>query len=358
VNNILVINPGSTSTKIALFQDEKEIFSENVVHSSEELKSFPKLFDQLEYRLKEIYRFIEEKNISPEELDLIMGRGGMLKPLPAGTYEINEEMIKDLKDKSIERWGLEHASNLAAPIASRIASQAGIKACIADPVTVDELSPIAKISGLPEVEYKSTFHALNLRAVGRIIAGQLGKNFSEVNLIGIHTGGGISVVAFEKGKAVDSTRGGMGYGPFSPQRAGTLAIIDVMDMCFSGKYTKRDLIKKFMSQSGLIACLGTDDGKKIEQRINEGDEKARLVYEAMLYQVCKAAGEMAAVLKGKIDGIYLTGGMANSKMIADYIKDRISFLGPYFVYPGENEMEALALAGLRVLRGEEKALIY
>lgn len=356
--NILVINPGSTSTKVALYKNEKEIFSENVIHRPEELKAFPRMFDQYEYRLKGIRELLEEKNIPLEELDMIMARGGLPKPIKAGTYEINDDIISDQRDRCIERWGLEHASNLAAPIARDLAGKTGIKACIADPVTVDELIPLARITGIPEIEYKSTFHALNLRAVGRIVAKELGRNFEDVNLIGVHMGGGISITAFEKGKAIDTTRGGMGYGPFSPQRAGTLAIIDIMELCFSGKYTKKDLIKKFMKDSGLVAHLGTDDCREVEKRIEGGDKKARLIYEAMIYQICKSIGEMAVALSGKIDAIYLTGGMANSGMIENLIKEKVSFLGKIFVYPSENEMYALATAGLRVLRGEEKAIEY
>ena len=358
VFNIFVINPGSTSTKVALFKNEEEVHSKNIIHSAEKLKSFSRMFDQLEYRLADIMEFIKEKNISLKDLHLVMARGGLMKPVRAGTYEVCPEMIGDLRDGCMERWGFEHASNLAASMGKKIAEEAGVKAFIADPVTVDELSPLARISGVPGIEYKSTLHALNLRAVGRIIAEKLNKSFDELNLIGIHMGGGISVAAFEKGKTIEVTRGALGYGPFSSQRAGTLAIADVMDLCFSGDYTKKELMKKFMKNSGLAGYLGTDDGIEIEKRIKEGDEKAKLIYEAMTYQISKSTGAMATVLKGKIDGIYLTGGLANSKMIAELIKERVSFLGKFFVYPSQNEMYALASAGLRVLRGEEKLLSY
>jgi butyrate kinase len=282
-----------------------------------------------------------------------------MKPVPAGTYNIDDSMIGDLRDKSEERWGFEHAANLAAPIAYKIAASFAIPSFIVDPITVYELPPVARISGVPEIEYKSTLHALNLRAVGRLVAKEyLNKRFDEVNMIGTHMGGGISIAAFHNGKAVDVNMGALGYGPFSPQRAGTLAIIDVMNMCFSGKYTKKDLMKKFMKESGLTGYLGTDDAIEIEKRISNGDEKARLIYEAMSYQTAKEIASMAAVMKGSVDGIFLTGGLANSKMIVELIKERVSFIGKFFVYPSQNEMYALALGGLRVLRGEEKALTY
>ncbi|OQA16006.1 MAG: Butyrate kinase 2 [bacterium ADurb.Bin363] len=357
--NILVINPGSTSTKLSLFKNEEELFSENVVHPREELKVFSSMFDQYEYRFKSIMDFINKKGIVIETLHAVVARGGLMKPIPAGTYEINEDMITDLKDKSVEMWSLEHASNLAAPIANKIALKLNIPSFIVDPITVDELTPVAKISGVPEIEHKSTFHALNLRAVGKIVAREaLKSSFHKVNLIGVHMGGGISIVAFEKGKAVDLNRAGLGYGPFSPQRAGTLAIVDVMNLCFSGKYTKKELIKKFMKESGLTGYLGTDDGIEIEKRIETGDDKARLVYEAMPYQTAKKIASMAAVLKGKVDAIFLTGGLANSKMIVGLIKERVNFISKIFVYPSQNEMYALAMGALRVLRGEEKALKY
>ncbi len=357
--NMLVINPGSTSTKISYFRDEKEIFTENIVHTREELKAFHKMFDQFDYRYNIITKFMEEKNIRPEELHAVVARGGLMKPVPAGTYNIDEAMIGDLRDKSEERWGFEHAANLAAPIAYKIAVSLGIPSFIVDPITVSELPPVARISGVPEIEYRSTLHALNLRAVGRLVAQEyLNKRFDEVNMIGTHMGGGISVAAFNHGKAVDVNMGALGYGPFSPQRAGTLAIIDVMNLCFSGKYTQKDLMKKFMKESGLTGYLGTDDAIEIEKRISNGDEKAKLVYEAMAYGTAKEIASMAAVLKGSVDGIFITGGLANSKMVVGTITDMVGFIGKVFIYPSQNEMYALALGALRVLKGEEKALTY
>ncbi|MBC7194519.1 MAG: butyrate kinase, partial [Caldisericia bacterium] len=287
-------------------------------------------------------------------ISCIVGRGGLIKPVESGTYIINEKMIEDLKEA---KRG-EHASNLGAIIAYEIAKELKIPAYIVDPVVVDEMDDVARISGLKGIERKSIFHALNQKAVARRAAKDLGKKYEDVNLIVVHLGGGISVGAHRKGRVVDVNNALNGDGPFAPERAGGLPTQDLVDLCFSGKYTFDEMKKKLAGEGGLVSHLGTNDAREVEKRIENGDSYARLVYEAMAYQVSRTIGEMAAVLKGEIDAIVITGGIAYSKMLVDWIRERVSFLGKILVYPGEDEMEALALGALRVLRKEEEPKIY
>lgn len=355
---ILVINPGSMSTKIALFHSLEAVFSEDIQHRTEDLARYKTVFEQKGYRAEVIENFLKTKKVKIEELDAVVGRGGFVRPVESGVFLINEKMLEDLKN-SKQRWGREHASNLGAPLSLEIADRVfqltgrKIPAFIVDPVVVDEMEPIAKISGVPEIERKSIHHALNLRAVGRLVAQDLGKDFFSVNLIGAHMGGGISVAVFKNGRGVDAPCALLGYGPFSPQRAGTMALESIIEMAFSGKYDKASLVRKLTKESGLIGYLGTDSGIEIEKRIRNGDKKAELVYHAMAYNIAKEIGAMAAVLEGKVDAIFLTGGLAHSTILVEWIKKYVSFIAPVKVYPGERELFALASGAYRVLTGQE-----
>ena len=353
---ILVINPGSTSTKIAVFDNDKEIFKKTLRHKSEELSPFEELTDQFEFRKNIVEEALEENNIHVNSLDAVVGRGGLLRPVPSGVFKINDKMLADLKDPTI--WGKVHASNLGAFIAKSIADELNIPCFIADPVTVDEMEDIAQISGVPEIIRQSLFHALNVKAIARKTAKKLNKTLDECNLIAVHMGGGISVAAIKKGKVVDVNNALLGMGPFSPQRAGALPIGGVIDLCFSGDYTKDEIEKKFTKSSGLIAYLGTDNGFEIEKEVKNGNEKYIRIIKAMAYQVSKEVGACATVLKGKVDAIFLTGGLAYDKFLTSWIKEGVAFIAPIYMFPGEGEMEALAEAGLRVLTGAEKAKTY
>lgn len=349
---ILVINPGSTSTKVSYFEDEKEVKTKKIEHPIEELKKFKRIFDQYEFRKKEVLEFLKENSIDEKNLSAVVGRGGVLRPIPAGTYLINEKMIEDLKNAQIE-----HASNLGAPIAYEIAKPLGIPAFIVDPVVVDEFPDIARISGLKEIQRKSRFHALNTRYVAKKRAEMLGGKISDFNFIVAHIGGGISVVAFEKGRAVD-VNDPSSSGPFSPERPGGLPSIDIVEMCYSGKYTKEQIKKLLMGEGGIVSYLGTNDLKEVEKMIDEGNSYAKLIYEAMAYQISKDIVACAVVLKGKVDEIILTGGASKSERLTNLIKDRVSFVSKIFVFPGELEQEALCFGALSVLRGEEKPKEY
>lgn len=351
---ILVINPGSTSTKIAIFDNEKSIFEETLRHSAEELAPFEKVYDQYEFRKNIILETLNEKDINVTKFSAIVGRGGLLKPISGGTYEVNEAMLRDLKDGVSG----EHASNLGGIIAHEIASQLNIPAFIVDPVVVDEMDEIAKVSGMPEIERKSIFHALNQKAVARRAAKEMGKTYEDSNIIVAHLGGGISVGAHKKGRVVDVNNALDGEGPMSPERSGSLPVGDLVKMCFSNKYSLDEIKKKIKGKGGLVAHLKTNDGREVSSMIDNGNKKAALVYEAMAYQVAKEIGVCAAVLEGKVDAIVLTGGIAYDEKIVKWISDRVSFIGNIKVYPGEDELIALAQGGLRVVRKEEQAKIY
>ena len=351
---ILTINPGSTSTKIAIFDDEKLVIEETLRHSAEEIGKFEKLFDQYEFRKNIILEILNEKGINITKLNAVVGRGGLLKPISGGTYGVNEKMIDDLKVGVLG----EHASNLGGVIANEIASQLNIPAFIVDPVVVDEMDEIARVSGMPELERKSIFHALNQKAVARRASQELGKSYDKLNFIVAHLGGGISVGTHKKGRVVDVNNALDGEGPFSPERTGGLPVGDLAKMCFSGKYTLEDIKKKIKGNGGLVAYLDTNDGREVVKMIENGDKNAELIYKAMAYQVAKEIGSCAAVLEGEVDGIILTGGIAYDKDFVNWVSDRVSFITKVFVYPGEDELIALAQGGLRVLRGEEEAKIY
>lgn len=351
---LLVINPGSTSTKIAVFEDCNQIFEETLRHQAEEILKYPTIFDQLDFRKELILSVLEKNNFDIKTLNGVVGRGGMLKPIQGGTYEVNEAMVEDLK------IGVQgpHASNLGGILANEIAKSIGGKAFIVDPVVVDELDEVARLSGCPDIPRKSKFHALNQKAVAKRYAKEYGKAYEDLNLVVVHMGGGVSVGAHKNGKVVDVNNALDGDGPFSPERSGTLPVGDLIKMCFSGKYTQKDIYSKIVGQGGYVAYIGLNDLREVETRIANGDVKAKLINEAFVYQVANAIGEKSAVLKGKVDAIILTGGIAYGKDIVEDIKDRIGWIANVIIYPGEDEMLALAEGALRVLNGEEEAKNY
>ena len=354
VFRILAVNPGSTSTKIAIYDNEKEVFEMTLRHSNEEIDKYEKISDQYDFRKDVILTALNDNGINLTKLSAVVGRGGLLKPIKGGTYAVNEKMLVDLK----EAVRGEHASNLGGMIASEIANHLNIPSFIVDPVVVDEMQAVARISGMPEIERISIFHALNQKAVARRYADENHKRYDEINLIVAHLGGGISVGAHEKGQIIDVNNALDGEGPFSPERSGGLPVGDLAKMCFSGKYTHADIKKLIKGKGGLVAYLGTNDGRDVVKMIENGDENAKLVFEAMAYQVAKEIGSCAAVLKGNVDGIILTGGLAYGELLTSWIKKRVEFISEVTIYPGEDEMIALAQGGLRVLRKEEEALIY
>ncbi len=355
---ILCINPGSTSTKVGLYRGDAPVKIANIEHKPEDLKGFARVADQIDYRAQLVADFITASGVNPAEIAAVVGRGGMMKPIHGGTYLVNEAMKLDLAEYSIKYYGSEHIANIGAALAERVAVKSGALALVIDPISTDDYIPLTRISGVPEVERVSLMHSLNLRAKARKAAAKLGVKFDEVNMVGCHLGGGISMAAFEKGRAIDANHGLLGYGPFSPQRAGTLAISAVMDFCFSGKYKPSDLMKKFGKNSGLMGYLGTDDGREVGRRIAQGDKVAKLVYEAMALQTAKEIAALAATLSGDVACVFLTGGIANDVKLTAWIEQRVKFIAPVFILPGEDEIEAMAEGGLRVLNGTDKPGVY
>jgi len=351
---ILVINPGSTSTKIALYFNENEVFSETIRHSREELSRYPNIPSQYEFRMNMVLSALERHNYKVEDLDAVVGRGGLLYPLESGTYRVNDKMCEHLR---IGVQG-EHASNLGGLISKAIAEKTGIPAFIVDPVIVDELEPVARISGCPLIPRRSIFHALNHKAVARKVAKSLGKKYEEVNLIVAHLGGGISVAAHRRGRVVDVNNALDGDGPFAPERSGGLPVGDLVRLCFSGKYTMDEIMDMIRGKGGMVAYTGTNDMRIIGERAKAGDKQMDLLIEAMAYQVAKEIGGLATALEGHIDQIVLTGGIANNEDFTSRIVRRVKFLAPVTIVPGEEEMQALALGALRVLTGEERAKEY
>ncbi len=351
---LLIINPGSTSTKVGVFDGEAAVFVETIRHDPKELEQYEHIIDQYEFRAGIIEQMLKQRNIPLDSFHAIVGRGGLLKPVQGGVVRVNEAMINDLKEA---KRG-EHASNLGAIIAWSIARETDVPAFIVDSVVVDEMDDIARISGMAELDRISIFHALNQKATARRAARELGKKYSEVNLIVAHMGGGISVGAHRKGRVADVNNALNGDGPFSPERSGDLPVSSLVKLCYSGKYTAPEIQKKIKGKGGLVAYLGTSDAREVEKMVEAGDEKAELIYRAMAYQVGKEIGALATVLKGDIDGIVLTGGLAYDEKYAGWITDMVSFLGRVFIYPGEDEMESLRDGALRVLRGEEQANEY
>jgi butyrate kinase len=353
--NILVINPGAGSTRTALFYDEKPILEENIRHNPEELLKFSKIIDQYPFRKEKIMRLLESKKVDLKALHAVAGRGGPFKPLTSGTYIVNDRLIQDIKSGNYKS---EHPSLLGAMIAKEVADNINIKAYFVDPVSVDEFWEPARFSGLKEIPRKALSHALNVRMVAKKTAKELGRSYYDCNFIIVHLGTGITVAAHYRGKQVDSSNANED-GPFSPQRTGSLPTIPLAKLCLSGDYQCEDIKKKLNRKGGMLSYVGTDDIQEIEKRIGQGDKEAESVYNAMVYGIAKEVGAYSVVLKGDIDAIIITGGIAHSEKFVSCLKDWISFLCPkFYVYPGEGEMEALALGVLRVLRGEETAKEY
>jgi butyrate kinase len=352
---ILAINPGSTSTKIAVFRNTKEVFLKNIKHSTEELSRFDRITDQYSFRKEIILSELEHAAFNLDDIGVIVGRGGLVKPIPSGVYAVNEALIADLK----EGVQGQHASNLGGLIAHDIAeSIPGARAYIADPVVVDELDEVARISGHPLLERVSIFHALNQKAIARQHAKSVSQTYEALNLIVAHLGGGISVGAHYMGRVIDVNNALDGDGPFSPERSGSLPSYALAKLCFSGQYTQREVRKMITGKGGLVAYLDTNDAYEVEKRAAAGDERALLIEQAMAYQVAKEIGAMSTVLKGEVDAILLTGGIAYGKPFVDLVTERVRHLAPVYVYPGEDEMRALAMNGLMVTKGESEAREY
>ncbi|HON18959.1 MAG TPA: butyrate kinase [Salinivirgaceae bacterium] len=352
---ILAINPGSTSTKIAVFENEKNIFLKTLRHPAEIIGQYPNIIDQFDFRKNVIIEELQNAEIDIKSIQAVVGRGGLLDPLEGGVYEVNQKMMDDLRQAK----NGEHASNLGALIAYSIAQTIpGSRAFIADPVVVDEMEDVARFTGHPLFSRRSIFHALNQKAIARAHAKSLNKKYEELNLIIAHLGGGISVGAHSKGRVIDVNNALDGEGPFSPERTGTLPAGDLAKLCFSGKYTLDQVKKMITGQGGLVAYLGTNDAYEVEKRAEAGDEKAKQIQDAMSYQIGKAIGEMAAVLKGDVDNIILTGGIAHNPYLVDYVRSMVEFIAPVVVYPGEDEMKALAINGLMALNKEVEIKVY
>lgn len=351
---ILAINPGSTSTKIGLFEDENLIFEEVIRHSEKEIGEFNLISDQYEFRKELILKALKDNKVDLKKLDIVVARGGLLRPIEGGTYSVNADMIRDL------RRGVsgQHASNLGGLLAWDFAKEYDLQAYIVDSVVVDELDPLARISGLDLIERRSIFHALNQKAQARRYAKLKNTKYEDLKLIVAHLGGGISVGAHSGGRVIDVANALDGEGPFSPERSGGLPLRDIIDLCFSGEYSEREIRKMVTGKGGLVSYLDTNDARKVVDMIKKGDDYAELIYKAMAYQVSKEIGALASVLKGKVDAIILTGGIAHDGLFVSYIKERVSFISQVVVFPGEEELKALNQGVLRVLRGEEKLKVY
>jgi len=351
---ILAINPGSTSTKIAVFENEKCLCTNTISHSAEEIAKFNNVADQYEFRAKLIEELLDKENIDLNSIDVIVGRGGLLKPIPSGAYKVNDKMVEELRSA---KYG-EHASNLGAMIASKLGKDIGVESYIVDPVVVDEMEPLARISGMPEIPRKSIFHALNQKAVARKAAKELGVDYSDINLIVVHMGGGVSVGAHKKGRVVDVNNALCGDGPFSPERSGGVPANQLLDLLVKGEMTEKKIRKRLVGKGGIVAYLGTNDMRQVEDAVKNGDEKAILYHEAMAYQIAKEIGACAAVLRGEVDAIVFTGGLAYDEIFLNKLRKRVAWISKILVFPGEEEMESLALGVLRVVRGEEEPREY
>ncbi len=351
----LIINPGSTSTKIAVYSDENVIFENTLRHSVEEISKYKNVTDQFEFRKKLIMDALKQNVIDVKSLNAVVGRGGLLKPIEGGTYNVNDRMIEDLKT-NIKG---EHASNLGGILARSIGDELNIPSFIVDPVVVDEIEDVARISGHPNFERICIWHALNQKAVARRAAKEeFGKKYEEMNFVVAHLGGGVTVGAHKKGRVIDVNNGLNGEGPFSPERSGTLPTEQLVRASFSGKYVESEMLKMLVGKGGLTAYLGTNNAKEVSERAANGDKEAKLIYDAMSYQVAKAIGEYAVVLDGDVDAIIITGGVAYDKSFVEAINKKVKFIAKVLVYPGEDELLALAQGGLRVLNGTEKAKEY
>ncbi|WP_238917772.1 butyrate kinase [Clostridium sp. YIM B02555] len=351
---LLIINPGSTSTKIGVYENEKELFEETLRHTNEEIKRYDTIYDQFGFRKEVILNVLKEKNFDIKTLSAVVGRGGMLKPVEGGTYAVNDAMVEDLK------VGVQgpHASNLGGIIAKSIGDELNIPSFIVDPVVTDELAEVARLSGVPELPRKSKFHALNQKAVAKRYGKESGQGYENLNLVVVHMGGGVSVGAHNHGKVVDVNNALDGDGPFSPERAGSVPIGDLIKMCFSGKYSEAEVYGKVVGKGGFVGYLNTNDVKGVIDKMEAGDKECEGIYKAFVYQIAKAIGEMSVVLEGKVDQIIFTGGIAYSPTLVPDLKAKVEWIAPVTVYPGEDELLALAQGAIRVLDGEEKAKVY
>ncbi|HPW78363.1 MAG TPA: butyrate kinase [Bacteroidales bacterium] len=353
--HILVINPGSTSTKIAVFEGLKEVFGNTIRHTAEDLAPYPNICRQYEFRKKTIFAALESNQIDSEGFAAVIGRGGLVKPIESGTYRVNELMLKHLSDGI----GGEHASNLGGLLAHSVAAEIpGCQAFIADPVVVDELQDVARVTGIPEIERVSIFHALNQKAIAKRHATVTGKSYEDLNLIVAHLGGGISVGAHRKGRVIDVNNALNGDGPIAPERAGTIPALQLAKLCFSGKYTYHQICKMITGKGGMVAHVGTNSFMELYERVQREDSKAIRIYQAMAYTIAKQIGATAVVLNGHIDAILFTGGIAHNKCFIDLIIEQVGFLGPCHTYAGEDEMSALAYNAYCILTGKEKPRIY
>ena len=352
--NILIINPGSTSTKIGVYEDEKEILEETIRHTNEEIKRYATIFDQFGFRKELFLKVLKEKNFDIKTLNAVVGRGGMLKPVEGGTYAVNDAMVEDLK------VGVQgpHASNLGGILARSIGDELGVPSFIVDPVVTDELSDVARFSGTPDIPRRSKFHALNQKAVAKRYGKESGKGYENLNLVVVHMGGGVSVGAHKNGKVVDVNNALDGDGPFSPERAGSVPAGDLIKMCFSGKYTENEVYSKVVGKGGFVGYLNTNDVKGTIDKMGEGDKECTAIYNAFLYQIVKEIGAMAGILEGKVDQIVVTGGIAYSDVLIPDLIEKVKWIAPVTVYPGEDELLALAQGAIRVLSGEEEAKVY
>lgn len=352
MHKILAINPGSTSTKVALYEEEKLLFSNSIPHSAESLAEYNGISDQREMRTDVVKLLLALHEERLHNLSAVVGRGGLLPPVSAGAYLVNPEMVDILLNRPV----LEHASNLGGVIAYEIAAPLGIPAMIYDPVTVDELEPIARVAGMACMQRIAVAHNLNIRATAMKYAKQQSKTMPEMNLIVAHLGGGITLALIRQGRIVDIVSDD--EGPFSPERSGGLPIFELLKLAYSGQYDHKTLVRTLRGKGGLASHFGTNNAREIENRVKQGDPHAGLIYEAMAYNIAKNIGKLAAAAAGKVESILLTGGLAYSKMLTDWIVERVGFIAPVCILPGENEMEALAFGALRVLRGEEKAKTF
>ncbi len=354
MTQILAINPGSTSTKISVYQDDREMFTENVHHATKDLAPFPRIQDQYTFRLTAIRRILEKHSKNISSFDAFVGRGGLVKPIPSGTYRVDSALLTDLK-QGVQG---EHASNLGGILAYELAQEGNKLAFIVDPVVVDELEDIARISGHPGLPRKSIFHALNQKSVARKAAERLQKSYPDCRLIVAHMGGGISIAAHQGGRVIDVNNALDGEGPFTPERSGTLPVGDLVRLCFSGEMQQNEMLKMIKGKGGVVAYLNTNDMRMVKQRAETGDEQAQLILSGMAYQISKEIAAMGAVLSGQIDAIVLTGGIAHNSAVVEGIKKRCRFLAPFLLFPGEKEMEALVQGALRVIREEEELKSY
>jgi len=352
-HSILTINPGSTSTKIAVYEDERPLWETTLRHDAQQLAGFTDVIEQLDWRRGLILSALRDNGFDIRKLSAVIGRGGLIRPVPAGVYEVNSRMRYDLRNAKMR-----HACNLGGLLAAQIAHMAGVKAYIADPPVVDEMDDAARITGMPMAPRRPIFHALNQKAIARLHCRRKGLDYERMNLIVAHMGGGISVAIHRQGRIADVNNALDGDGPFAPDRAGSLPTSELIKICYSGQYTREELLRYVSSQGGLVALLGTNSVVEVMERIDRGDERAVKMLEAMCYNVAKQIGGLAAALSGRVDGILLTGGIAYSQRVTDYIRDHCSFIAPVTVYPGENELESLALNALMVLRGEMEAKRY